>query len=161
VEQTMLQTGMISLRVNGIASDVIVRPADTLLYALRERLRLTSAKPACKTGDCGACTVLVYGITVLSCMMLAVEAIGHEITNIEGLRIAPFQREFRAALAESCGYCTPGFVVNCHALVTLHPDASDEMIDEWLESNLCRCTGYEEIRAAVQSALVRAASGRV
>lgn len=155
VEQTMLQTGMISLRVNGAACDVIVRPADTLLYTLRERLNLTGAKPACETGDCGACTVLVDGIPVLSCMMLAVEAMGHEITTIEALRMVPVQRQFRAALAESCGYCTPGFVMNCHALITLHPDASDEMIDEWLESNLCRCMGYEEIRAAVKSVLGR------
>jgi carbon-monoxide dehydrogenase small subunit len=155
MQQTMLQAGMICLRVNGAAVDIIVRPADTLLDALRERLRLTGAKPACENGDCGACTVLVDGSPVQACMMLAVEAIGHEITTIEGLRMVPIQREFQAALAESCGYCTPGFVMNCHALVTLHPDAYDEMIDEWLESNLCRCTGYEEIRAAVKSVLGR------
>lgn len=153
--QQMVQIGMIPLRVNGEAVNVIVRPADTLLHALREKLRLTGAKRACENGDCGACTVLVDGIPVQSCMMLAVEAIGHEITTIEGLHMVPIQHQFRAALAESCGYCTPGFIMNCHALVTLHPDASDEMIDEWLESNLCRCTGYAEIKAAVKSVLGR------
>ena len=134
---------------------VIVRPADTLLHALREGLRLTGAKLACGNGDCGACTVAVDGIPVKSCMMLAVEGIGHDITTIEGLHLVPIQRHFTAALAESCGYCTPGFVMNCHALATLHPDASDEMIDEWLESNLCRCMGYEETRTAVKMALGR------
>ncbi|NLT21216.1 MAG: (2Fe-2S)-binding protein [Syntrophomonadaceae bacterium] len=149
----MLTEGLIYLNINGEVRKTLVRPADTLLFALRERLGLTGAKPGCENGDCGACTVLVDGWPVKSCLMLAVEACDHEITTIEGLNNTPIQREFVEKFAFQCGYCTPGFIMNCQGLINIHPDASDEVINEWLQSNICRCTSYEEITAAVKSAL--------
>lgn len=147
------QKSLIELNVNGEKRTVAVRPSDTLLYALREELGLTGAKSGCDNGDCGTCTVIVDGIPIKSCIMLAVEAIGHEITTVEGLRNAPIQNAFLETFAYQCGFCTPGFIMNCHALTTNHPNADDEMIHEWLESNLCRCTGYEEIKDAVKIVL--------
>lgn len=147
------QKSLIELNVNGEKRTVAVRPSDTLLYALREELGLTGAKSGCDNGDCGTCTVIVDGIPIKSCIMLAVEAIGHQITTVEGLRNAPIQNAFLETFAYQCGFCTPGFIMNCHALTTNHPNADDEMIHEWLESNLCRCTGYEEIKDAVKIVL--------
>ncbi|MGE5633528.1 MAG: (2Fe-2S)-binding protein, partial [Caulobacteraceae bacterium] len=114
---------------------------------------LTGAKPGCENGDCGACTVLVDGWPVKSCIMLAVEAVGHKVTTIEGLKDAPIQKAFIEKWGFQCGYCTPGFIMNCQGLVNVHPDADEEMIEEWLQSNICRCTSYEEIRKAVKSVL--------
>jgi carbon-monoxide dehydrogenase small subunit len=149
----ILSEGLIELKVNGESRKALVRPADTLLFALRERLGLTGAKPGCENGDCGACTVLVDGWPIKSCLMLAVEAVGHEITTIEGLENTPIQQSFIDAFAFQCGYCTSGFIMNCQGLITIHPDASDETIQEWLESNICRCTSYQEITEAIKSAL--------
>lgn len=145
--------GLIELNINGIVRKTLVRPADTLLYALRERLGLTGAKPGCENGDCGACTVLVDGWPIKSCLMLAVEAVGHEITTIEGLDKTPIQNAFIEKFAFQCGYCTPGFIMNCQGLINIHPDASDEIIHEWLQSNICRCTSYQEITEAIKSVL--------
>jgi len=141
------------INVNGEIKSIITRQADTLLYVLREQLGLTGAKPGCENGDCGACTVLVDGWPVKSCLMLAVEAMGHKITTIEGLKDTPVQKAFIEKWAFQCGYCTPGFIINCYALSRIHPNANDEVIQEWLQSNLCRCTGYEEIKEAVKSVL--------
>lgn len=141
------------LHVNGEERRAIARPVDTLLFVLREKLGLTGAKPACENGDCGTCTVLVDGEPIKACLMLAVEAVGHEVTTVEGLRsAAPIQAAFVEHFAFQCGYCTPGFIVLGHALATLHPGAGDDLVAEWLEANLCRCTGYEEIKAAVKAA---------
>lgn len=85
--------------------------------------------------------------------MLAVEAAGHQVITIEGLKEVPMQKAFMDKFALQCGYCTPGFIVACHALVTLHPDANDVMINEWLQSSLCRCTGYQEIKEAINAVL--------
>ncbi|MEN6392173.1 MAG: (2Fe-2S)-binding protein [Syntrophomonas sp.] len=148
--------GLINLEVNGEVRRVLVRPADTLLFALRERMGLTGAKPGCENGDCGACTVLVDGWPVKSCLMLAVEAVGHKVTTIEGLDNAPIQKAFVEKFAFQCGYCTPGFIMNCQGLLDLHPDASDEVMHEWLQSNICRCTSYQEITEAVRSVLQQA-----
>lgn len=145
----------IGLKVNGETRRVVVRPADTLLYALREGLGLTGAKPGCENGDCGACTVLVDGWPQKSCLMLAVEAIGHEVTTVEGLKDAPIQKAFVDNWAFQCGYCTSGFLMVCHALANIHPNADDIVIEEWLQSNICRCTGYQEIENAVKSILAR------
>lgn len=145
--------GLIELKVNGETRKALVRPADTLLFALRERLGLTGAKPGCENGDCGACTVLVDGWPVKSCLMLAVEGIGHDIITIEGLNNTPIQKAFVEKFAFQCGYCTPGFIMNCQGLINIHPDASDEVIREWLESNICRCTSYQEITEAIKSVL--------
>jgi aerobic-type carbon monoxide dehydrogenase small subunit (CoxS/CutS family) len=144
---------IIELNINGENRTVTIRPADTLLFALRDGLGLTGVKPSCENGDCGACTVLVDGWPVKSCLMLAVEAIGHQITTIEGLKDAPIQKAFVDNWAFQCGYCTSGFIMNSQGLINHHPDASDEVIDEWLQSNICRCTGYEEIKNAVKAVI--------
>jgi len=143
---------VVSLNVNGEVHELAVRPSDLLLDVLREQLGLTAAKPGCKNGDCGACTVMVDGWPAKSCLILAVEAQGHEILTVEGLGdAAPIQKAFVKANAFQCGYCTSGFLMVCHALKTQHPLMPEELvIEEWLQSNLCRCTSYKEIRKAVR-----------
>ncbi|MED1201598.1 (2Fe-2S)-binding protein [Heyndrickxia acidicola] len=145
---------MITLKVNDEIHELAARPADTLLGILRQ-FGLTGAKPGCLNGDCGACTVIMNKIPIKSCLILAVEAMNKEITTIEGLNNAPIQQAFVEKFAFQCGYCTPGFIMNCHSLISHHPQASDYKIEEWLESNICRCTGYEEIKAAVKSVLAQ------
>ncbi|SDZ58111.1 carbon-monoxide dehydrogenase small subunit [Evansella caseinilytica] len=146
----------ITLNINNEDRTVYVRNADTLLYALREKLGLTGAKPGCLNGDCGACTIIVDGDPMKSCLMLAVEAQGKSIITVEGLQNTAIQTEFIDKFAFQCGYCTPGFIMNCHALMTKYPDADDSVIKDWLESNICRCTGYQEIEAAIKAALAAA-----
>lgn len=143
---------VIALNVNGETHQLAVRPADLLLDVLREQLGLTGAKPGCKNGDCGACTVMVDGWPVKSCLMLAVEAEKHTIVTVEGLGgTAAVQKAFVAANAFQCGYCTSGFLMVCQALKTQHPAMPEEhVVEEWLQSNLCRCTSYQEIRRAVR-----------
>lgn len=143
---------LIKLRVNGENHTAAVRPADLLLDVLREQLGLTAAKAGCKNGDCGTCTIMVDGWPAKSCLMLAVEAEGHELLTVEGLGgMAPIQKAFVDANAFQCGYCTSGFLMVCHALHTQYPLRMPEehVVEEWLESNLCRCTSYHEIRNAV------------
>lgn len=142
-----------TLSINGEKRVVHARFADTLLYILRGKLGLTGAKPGCLNGDCGACTVNVDGWPMKSCLMLAVEAVGKEVTTIEGLKDAPIQQAFVENFAFQCGYCTPGFIMNCHSLIGQHHDADDRTIKEWLESNICRCTGYAEIEQAIKAVL--------
>jgi aerobic-type carbon monoxide dehydrogenase small subunit (CoxS/CutS family) len=144
---------IITLNVNGNAYEAAVRPADTLANVLRKQLGLTGTKIGCENGDCGACTVLVDGWPAKSCLMLAVEAIGHHITTIEGLKNTAVQHAFVRHNAFQCGYCTPGFILVCHSLLSKHPNPDDYTIESWLQSNLCRCTSYEEIKAAVQSVI--------
>lgn len=143
----------VKLRINSVSKPVTIRGSDTLLQVLRDQFGLTGAKPGCRNGDCGCCAVLVDGWPIHSCMMLAIEAVGHQITTIEGLNDSPMQKAFLDYGAFQCGYCTPGFILNAHSLSTIHPDASDVEIDEWLASNLCRCTSYTEIREAVKAVL--------
>ncbi len=144
---------IVQLNVNGEARQVAVRPSDLLLDVLREQLGLTGAKPGCRNGDCGACTVVVDGWPAKSCLMLAVEAQGHDITTVEGLGgWAPEQRAFVEKNAFQCGYCTSGFLMVCHALRLHHDSLPEEIVvEEWLQSNLCRCTSYQEIRSAVRA----------
>ena len=143
---------VISLQINGETPEVMVRPSDLLLDVLREQLGLTAAKPGCLNGDCGACTVMVDGWPMKSCLMLAVEAEEHVILTVEGLSgTAPIQQAFVDADAFQCGYCTSGFLMVCHSLITQNPTMPDEcVIEEWLQSNICRCTSYQEIRRAVR-----------
>ncbi|MFK2825192.1 (2Fe-2S)-binding protein [Bacillus sp. B190/17] len=144
---------VIRLHVNGESHDVIIRFADTLLHTLREQLGLTGAKRSCENGDCGACTVLINGEPMHSCLSLTIEQIDQTITTIEGLEDSSIKQAFVSHWAIQCGYCTPGFILNCHALKARHPDAEEEVIEEWMQSNLCRCTGYQEIKEAVKAVL--------
>lgn len=141
---------VIELHINNEIRSAAVRPSDLLLDVLREQLGLTGAKPGCKNGDCGACTVIMDGWPVKSCLLLAVEAVGHEITTVEGLEDSPLQKAFIDCGAFQCGYCTSGFLTVCHSLLTMHPDADELVMEEWLQSNLCRCTSYSEIRETMR-----------
>jgi aerobic carbon-monoxide dehydrogenase small subunit len=143
----------ILLYINDTFRTVTVRTGDTLLFTIRNKLGLTGAKPGCLNGDCGACTVNVDGWPMKSCLMLAVEATGKNIITIEGLKDTSIQQAFVENFAFQCGYCTPGFIMNCHSLIQQHPEADDMTIKEWLESNICRCTGYAEIESAIKSVL--------
>ncbi|OPG17367.1 (2Fe-2S)-binding protein [Ferroacidibacillus organovorans] len=147
-----LRPGVFEVHVNGQFREVVLRSSDTLLHALRD-LGLTGAKPGCENGDCGACTVLLDGVPVHACLTLGVEAVGHSVTTAEGLVDSPIRQAFIDYWAIQCGYCTPGFVVVCHALVTQCKEPTDEQIKEWLQPNLCRCTGYQEIKDAVHAVL--------
>lgn len=144
---------IIQLDVNGENRTITIHPSTTLLDALRNELGLTGAKPGCENGDCGACTVIVDGWPIKSCLMLAVEGIGHKIITVEGLKNAPVQKAFVENWGFQCGYCTSGFLMACHALSTVHPDADESTMEKWLESNICRCTSYEEITDAIKSIL--------
>ncbi len=144
---------VIQLDINGRKHSVAVNPSDILLYVLRDKLGLTGAKPGCENGDCGACTVLLDGWPVKSCLILAVEAIGHKVTTIEGLKNVPIQKAFVENWGFQCGYCTSGFLMVCHSLASIHPDAEEYVIEEWLQANICRCTSFEEIRNAVNIVL--------
>lgn len=147
----------LELKVNGEIRRAMVRPADILLDTLREGLGLTGAKPGCENGDCGACTVMVDGIPQKSCLMLTAEALGRDIVTVEGLDRSPMQQAFVEEFAFQCGYCTPGFLMVAHALAQQHPGADENTMVEWLRSNICRCTGLNEIRDAVKKALESAA----
>lgn len=150
----------VSFVVNDIEKQVFIRDADTLLFVLREKLGLFGAKAGCENGDCGSCTVLLNDQPHNACHLLAVEAEGKCITTIEGLQQSSFQEKFIQNWAVQCGFCTPGFILNCHALLEQYPDADEAMILEALDSNICRCTGYEEIKQTVQEVMQwRKASG--
>lgn len=144
---------IIILNVNGENKEVVAKPSDILLNTLRNQLGLTGVKPGCENGDCGSCTILVDGWPIKSCLMLTVEAIGKNIVTVEGLKDAPIQKAFVENWGFQCGYCTSGFLMVCHALASIHPDANDYVIQQWLQSNICRCTGYEEINNAIKAIL--------
>jgi len=149
----------LSLKVNGMVRSVAVEPRVTLLRALRNHLGLMGAKEVCERGACGACTVLLDGEPICSCMLLAVDVVGHEITTVEGLgtpeRMSPVQAAFVEADALQCGFCTPGFVVVSTALLRNHPNPTLEQIKAGLAGNLCRCGTYSRIFEAVQKAARR------
>ncbi len=146
----------VTLTLNGKPVAATVEARTLLVELLRERLGLTGTHVGCDTSQCGACTVHVDGRSVKSCTMLAVEADGREVTSIEGLatdgELHPMQRAFHESHALQCGFCTPGMVMSAVDLVRRRPDASEKEIREWLEGNLCRCTGYHNIVKAVQAA---------
>ena len=134
-------------------------PPLTLLEALREELRLTGAKESCGRGACGSCTVLLDGEPVRSCLILAAEAEGREITTIEGMaakgKLHPIQEAFISHNAIQCGFCTPGMVLTAKALLDRTPDPSDEEIRQAISGNVCRCTGYAKIVEAIKAASAR------
>ena len=151
----------ISVTVNGSKEYLNVPSNMTLLQMLREELALTGTKNGCEAGECGACTVLVDGEPVNSCMMLAVEADGRQVTTVEGLsqgdQLSSLQEAFVEHNAVQCGFCTPGVLISAHALLERNPYPTEEQIRAALVGNLCRCTGYLRIIQAVQTAADRAA----
>ncbi len=147
----------IELKVNGDVHKIRIDTRRTLLEVLREQLGLTGTKEMCNKGDCGACTVILNGKAVLSCMMLAVEADGKEITTIEGLaeaghRLHPIQQAFVNHGAIQCGYCTPGFIMSAKALLDRTKEPTVDEIKGAISNHICRCTGYVQIVEAIQAA---------
>lgn len=155
-KETISMKRLIALRVNGESYEVAVDPWRTLLEVLRENLMLTGAKNACNRGDCGACTVLMDGKPVVSCLTLAVEAQDKEILTIEGLardgQLHPLQKSFIEHGAIQCGFCTPGTILSAKALLDRNPQPTEEEAREGISGNLCRCTGYAKIIEAILAA---------
>jgi carbon-monoxide dehydrogenase small subunit len=155
----------ITVTINGTRRRVVVEARKTLADFLREDCRLTGTHLGCEHGVCGACTVLLDGGAVRACLMFAVQADGGEVTTIEGLTppdgaLSTVQRAMHEAHGLQCGFCTPGFVVSITAFLRDHPDPTDEEVRDALSGNLCRCTGYQGIIAAVRLAASAAAVGQ-
>ena len=146
----------VSLRVNGVEAEADCWEGESLLWALREQLGYPGSKNACEQGECGSCSVLLDGMLVCACLVLAAQADGHEVRTVEGLadgdRLHPVQDAFVETGAVQCGFCTPGLVVAAADLLERLSAPSDDEIREALSGNLCRCTGYEKIFAAVRLA---------
>lgn len=146
----------IKVNINGDNYDVDVEPNTLLLDLLRDKLGLTGTKRACGTGECGACTVIMDGLTVNSCLVLAAEVNGKNITTIEGLskngELHPLQESFIEEGAVQCGFCTPGMILSSKALLDRNPDPTEEDVKIAIAGNLCRCTGYKKIFKAIKSA---------
>jgi len=147
----------IHLKINGSEEQLIIPANMTLLHLIREELALTGTKNGCEAGECGACTVLVNGKAVNSCMVLAVECDGAEVLTVEGLtengELERLQKSFIELNAIQCGFCTPGMLISAYALLLRNPKPSESDIREALVGNLCRCTGYDRIIKAVQKAV--------
>ena len=143
----------IETTINGEPAEYLCEPHETLLSVLRNGVGLTGTKEGCSTGDCGACSVLLDGRLVPSCLVLAPEAQGRTVTTIEGLargdRLHPLQQKFLEHAALQCGICTPGFIVAAAALLDKNPNPTETEVRYWLAGNLCRCTGYDKIIKAV------------
>ena len=141
---------------NGEAVEFLCETQETLLDVLRNTLNLTGSKEGCASGDCGACTVIMDGKMVCSCLVLGVEAEGSAVTTVEGIAegetLHPVQRQFLEHAALQCGFCTPGFIVATKALLDANPNPTEEEARYWLAGNLCRCTGYDKIIRAVMDA---------
>jgi len=154
----------LQMTVNGRAREVLVEPRRTLADVLREDLELTGTHVGCEHGVCGACTVLVDGLAVRSCLMLGVQAGGRDVRTIEGLEhdgeLHPLQEAFRDSHSFQCGFCTPGFVMTAFALLEEGRQLSDEDLREELSGNICRCTGYQSIVEGVQLAAERLGVGQ-
>ncbi len=156
-----MATHPITVTVNGAKERLSVRSNETLLQMLRERLALTGTKNGCSAGECGACTILMNGEPVNSCMVLAVEADGAEIVTVEGLaedgQLTALQEAFAEHNAVQCGFCTPGVLISAHALLERNPQPTVEETRLALVGNLCRCTGYLRMFEAVQTAAEKSA----
>ena len=146
----------VTTSINGEGVEFLCEPQQTLLDVLREELSRMGTKEGCATGDCGACSVLVDGRLICSCLMLGAEAQGKEVTTIEGIAsedgLHPLQQKFLEHAALQCGICTPGLIVAAKALLDRNQDPDEQTIRYWLAGNLCRCTGYDKIIRAVQDA---------
>lgn len=147
---------IINFKLNGDDIETIVQDNMTMVDFLRQQLHLTGTKRGCEEGECGACTILLDGAPVASCMMLAVEANGHEITTIEGImqggQLHPVQKEFIDKWALQCGFCTPGMIMSAVALLEKNPNPTEYEIRDAIAGNLCRCTGYAKIVEAISAA---------
>lgn len=146
----------VTTNINGEAAEFLCEPQQTMLDVLRDELSLTGSKEGCGSGDCGACSVIVDGRLVCSCLMFGAEAEGSEITTIEGMSdgetLHPLQQKFLEHAALQCGFCTPGVLVASKALLEKNPNPTEEEARYWLAGNLCRCTGYDKIIDAVMDA---------
>ena len=151
-----MKTTRVNFTINNETVSLDVRPDETLLETLRERLHLTGAKEACSMGSCGACTVIMNGIPVRSCLVLAPEADGAAITTVEGLRqngkLHPLQQAFMEKGAVQCGFCTSGMIMTAKALLDRNKKPTKKEIIKTISSNICRCTGYKKIIEAVEDA---------
>ncbi len=147
---------VIRLVVNGDTYEIIAKPSETLLDVLRDKLGLTGTKEGCDTGKCGACTVLIGGQAIRSCLTLAVSARDKEITTIEGLaereELYPLQEAFIEHGAIQCGFCTPGMIMTAKAFLDENPTPTEDEVKEVIAGNICRCTGYSSIVEAIQTA---------
>lgn len=146
----------VNTTLNGVETDFLCEPRQSLLEVLRDEIGLTGAKEGCNNGNCGACAVNMDGRIVNSCCVLAVETQGRTVTTIEGLaqdgELHPLQQAFLEEAALQCGICTPGFIMSAKALLDTEPNPDEHRIRFWLSGNLCRCTGYDKIVRAVQTA---------
>lgn len=151
----------VTATINGERREFLCQPFQTLLEVLRDELKLTGTKEGCSNGNCGACSVILNGALVNSCIVLAAEANGGTVETIEGLAgsdgLHPLQQSFLQNAALQCGICTPGFILSAKALLDKHPDASEAQIRRWCAGNLCRCTGYDKIVRAILDAQERTA----
>jgi carbon-monoxide dehydrogenase small subunit len=146
----------VSTTINGEPAEFLCEPQQTLLDVLRDVVGLTGSKEGCASGDCGACSVLIDGTLVCSCLVLGVEAEGKEILTVEGVaegeKLHPVQQKFLEHAALQCGFCTPGLIVASKALLDSNPNPTETEARYWLAGNLCRCTGYDKIIRAVMDA---------
>ena len=153
----------IEARVNGDAVEFLCETEETLLDVLRDTMHLTGSKEGCSSGDCGACSVMLDGRLVCSCLVLGCEVSGRTIETIEGLatgeHLHPLQQEFLKRAALQCGICTPGFLVAAKALLDRNTDPTETEVRYWLAGNLCRCTGYDKIVTAVKDAAMTLRKG--
>jgi aerobic carbon-monoxide dehydrogenase small subunit len=144
-----------TLRVNNEEYDLLIYPHRTLLEVLRDEVKLTGVKEGCGEGACGSCTVLLDGLPVRSCLMLALDAQGKEITTIEGLvkegKLDPVQEAFVEHHAIQCGFCSPGMILTAKALIDENPNPTEQQIRKAISGNVCRCTGYAKIVDAIQA----------
>lgn len=152
----MAKKAHVTITVNGDEYEVLCEPGQTLVDVLRNELELTGTKEGCSTGDCGACSVLVDGALVCSCLVLAVEADGKAVDTIEGMAdgetLHPLQRKFLEMNGLQCGICTPGILMAARALLGRNPNPTETEVRFWLAGNLCRCTGYDKIIRSVLAA---------
>lgn len=155
---------VLSFTLNGDAVEVLAEPRQTLLEVLRDNLDMTGTKEGCSNGNCGACTVLMNGRPVVSCLVLGLEAEGAELRTIEGVACGSHLDEVQAAFLEGaalqCGICTPGFIMQSEALLAENPNPTEEDIRFYLAGNLCRCTGYDKIVRAVKAAAKKRQAAR-